>query len=172
MLTEVNTSFPSKMNGDVTAFMRRSAASFASAGSLRSSRRTVNSSPPRRATMKPSPRRATVSVARKHSAQHPAESCVFVEHAVLTLELGRQSPLMGRNFFFHAISVRIMDAAKPFFRLVPNFIFPVTQHVLPAGREIDDTGLHIPVPQAIVGAPGRQRISLFTLPQCLLRTLV
>ena len=48
------------------AFIMRSAARLASLGSFISSSRTVNSSPPKRATVKVSPRRATVSVDRRH----------------------------------------------------------------------------------------------------------
>src|SRR5207249_9716697 len=75
MLTEVNTSFPPNRKGDARAFIRRSAARLASLGSLISSSRTVNSSPPRRATVKVSPKRATVSVDRRHFSSR-LEKCL------------------------------------------------------------------------------------------------
>src|SRR5438132_1652931 len=161
MLTEVNTSFPLKMNGDARAFIMRSAARLASFGSLISSSKTVNSSPPRRAIVK-----------GDRSAQHPTKASIFMQHAVLALEVRSQAFLMSGNLLFDSFSIRVMNPIEPFFRSVADFAFLTTQHGLPARGEMHDVSRQIPVPQAIVGAAGRKSITLLTLLQRFLRMLV
>ncbi len=70
------------------------------------------------------------------SAQHPAKGPVFVQHAMLALEMRGQSFLMGGELFFHSFTIRVMNSFKPFFRPVPDFIFVEAQHGFPAWGEI------------------------------------
>ncbi len=106
------------------------------------------------------------------SAQHPTKASVFMQHAVLSLEMRSQAFLMGGNLLFDSFPIRVMDPLKPFFRSVPDFTFLITQHGFPARGKMHNIGRQIPVPQAVVGAASCQRIALFTFLQRLLRSFV
>src|SRR5260370_25809611 len=106
------------------------------------------------------------------AAQHPTKAAIFMQHAVLTLEMRGQSLLMGGNLLFDSFSIRIMDPVKPFFRSVSDFSFLVAQHGLPASGEMHNVGRKTPIPQANAGATSRQGIALFTFLQRLLRLFV
>src|SRR6266566_6320969 len=106
------------------------------------------------------------------SAQHPTKASIFMQHAVLALEVGSHSILMSRNLLFDSFSIRVMNPIEPFFGSVADFAFLTTQHGLPARREMYDVSRQIPVPQAVVGATSGKSITLFTLLQRFLRMLV
>ena len=80
------------------------------------------------------------------SAQHPTKAFIFMQHAMLALEMRSQSLLMGGNLLFDSFSIRVMDPLKPFFRPVSDFTFLIPQHGLPAGGEMYNVGRKIPVP--------------------------
>src|SRR5216684_5087116 len=90
------------------------------------------------------------------AAKHPTKAAIFMQHAVLTLEMRSHSLLMGGNLLFDSFSIRVMDPVKPFFRSVPDFSFFIAQHGLPTRGEMHNVGRKTPVPQAIVGATSRQ----------------
>ena len=78
MLAVVNTSCPPRLNAGASSLWSRPATASASSASLRSSSRTVNSSPPRRDTVSPG-RMAALQPARDLDEQlvagRVAESC-------------------------------------------------------------------------------------------------
>src|ERR1700681_487060 len=106
------------------------------------------------------------------SAKHTTKAAIFVQHAVLTLEMQSQSLLMGGNVPLESFSIRVMDPVEPFLRSVSDFSFLVPQHGLPTRREMHNVSRKIPVPQAIVRATCRQRVALFAFLQCLPRLFV
>src|SRR5258708_28922009 len=106
------------------------------------------------------------------STQHPTKAAILVQHAVFTLEVRSQAFLMGGNFLFDPLSIRIMYPVKPFLRFVSNFPFLMAQHGLPARREMHDISRQIPVPQPIIGPTSRQGIALLALLQPFLRMLL
>src|SRR5258708_14299720 len=88
-----------------------------------------------------------------------------MQHAVLALEMGSQSLLMGGNLFLDSFSIRVMDPVKPFFGFFSDFSIFIAQHGLPTRREVNDIGRNIPVPKAIVGATSCQSVALFAFLQ-------
>src|SRR5258708_685131 len=103
------------------------------------------------------------------STQHPTKASVLVQHSVFTLEVRGKAFLMGGNFLFDPLSIRVMYPVNPFLRFVSNFSFLMAQHGLPAGREMLDISRQIPVPQPIIGPTSRQGIALLALLQRFLR---
>src|SRR5882672_11346077 len=99
------------------------------------------------------------------SAQHPTKASIFMQHAVLALEVWRQAFLMGGHLLFDSFSICVMNPIEPFFRSVADFAFLTPQHGLPGRGEMHDVSRQMPVPHAIVGAPSRKCITLFTLLQ-------
>src|SRR5258708_37314828 len=95
-----------------------------------------------------------------------------MQYAVLSLEMWSRYLLMGGNFLFDALAVRIMDPVKPFFWFVSDFSFFIAQHSLPARREMHHVGGKIPVPQSIVRTTSCQCVALFAFFQRFLCMLV
>ncbi len=58
------------------------------------------------------------------AAEHPAESSVMMQHAMLALEVRSGAVLMRGDFFFDPGAVGIMNPVEPFFWLVADFRFP------------------------------------------------
>src|SRR5437868_12825784 len=95
------------------------------------------------------------------SAQHPTKASIFMQHAVLALEVRSQAILMSGNLLFDSFSIRVMNPIEPFFRFVADFAFLTTQHGLPARGEMYDGSRQIPVPQAIVRTTSGKSITFF-----------
>ena len=62
-----------------------------------------------------------------------------------------------------------MHACKPLSRCVADFGFVEPEHLLPARRVVHVVRSEIPVPEPIVGAPDRERVSLLAFTQRKLR---
>src|SRR5260370_3156967 len=61
-----------------------------------------------------------------------------------------------------------MDAAEPFIGAVANLVLLVTEHRLPSRGVVDLLEIQVPIPDPIVGAPDRERVTLFAFSQFLL----
>src|SRR5207253_9582853 len=85
------------------------------------------------------------AVHSESAAEHPAKGSIFVQYAVLALELDGCSRLVCTNFLFHPLSVGVMDATQPFFLFVTNLTGFIAEHRLPAMRVIDGVSLQVPV---------------------------
>src|SRR5258708_30981669 len=61
-----------------------------------------------------------------------------------------------------------MDAAEPFIGAVANLVLLVTEHRLPSRGVVDLLRIQVPIPDPIVCAPDRERVTLFAFSQFLL----
>src|SRR5258707_13474131 len=61
-----------------------------------------------------------------------------------------------------------MDAAEPFIGAVANLVLLVTEHRLPSRGAVDLLRIQVPIPDPIVCAPDRERVTLFAFSQFLL----
>jgi hypothetical protein len=80
--------------------------------------------------------------------------------AVLELEVLGRALHMGLERLAERRAVIGMDAAQPFPARVADLVVLVAEHRLPAGREVEPVGVHVPVPQAVIGALERERVTL------------
>ena len=86
-------------------------------------------------------------------------------HPVLVLE-ARAPPLqVVLDLALHAVAVVGVDAAEPFVDGRGHLRVVVAEHALPAWGEVGAAGPEVPVPQAVVGSPGGERVALLALPQ-------
>ena len=111
-------------------------------------------------------------VAHGHAArQHPAVGARGMSHAVLVLEMRRSSGEMIVEIAPKAPEVLRMHAAEPLVWTCADLLIRTADDGLPTRGVVDDAVEQVPVPEAVVGAHGGQRIALFTGAEAILGLL-
>ena len=105
--------------------------------------------------------------ARLRAAHHPAPVAVAVLHAMDAFENRRLAGDVIADRALHARHVFRMHEAAPVGRIELR-IHRVTQHLLPARREMDFVAFDVEVPEAVVGGALRELEALFELVQAVL----
>ncbi len=113
------------------------------------------------------PIRPALRVAHGEAAgEHPAVPAVPVQDPVLVLEVGRVTPEVCLQPGLEGGEVVGVDAVEPvLWRAggLPALI--LAQHGLPAGRVEHAVGTQLPVPEAVVGTRGGQRVAFLARPE-------
>ena len=108
-----------------------------------------------------------LGVTHGHGAsQHPDVLPVLTPDAVLAFEHGDLSLKMARDLCFQILHIVGMHQHEPLVGEADNVVLGVAQHRLPTGRVVDLLLAQVPVEDAIVGALGRQRITLLARAEC------
>src|SRR5947199_10345277 len=90
---------------------------------------------------------------------------VGVADAVFGDKMRRASGEMALDPGFQARAILGVNAIEPILRAIPHPAVVVAERFLPPGRIEDLAGDEIPVPEAVVGAAGRELIALLAAPQ-------
>ena len=93
-----------------------------------------------------------VALHRQTAVKNPFPAAVLAAHAMLIAVVRRGSIQMRLRIGHRLRLVVGVDARRPLVQAVADFVFGVTQHLLPTCAEEDRAGRHIPVPQAVTGA--------------------
>ena len=116
---------------------------------------------------------APVRLAHRDPArEHPAVGAVAVLDPVLGLEVLGGAGQVALERLREPGAVVGVHAAEPLARRVADLGLGVADHRLPARREVQPVGAHVPVPQPVVGALERERVALLGLGEPAQRPLV
>ena len=97
---------------------------------------------------------------RGPAGEHPAVRAVPVLDPVLLLEVLRGARAVCLEGLLKRGAIVLVDAAQPLSRPLSELLVGVPEHRLPAGREVHRLALHVPVPEAVVGALQGERMAL------------
>jgi hypothetical protein len=78
---------------------------------------------------------------------------------------------MGLDCRQNTLSIVRMHPRAPFVIAILDFVIPVAEHRLPAGRIVDDVGGEVPVPDTVVGATNGKLKALLALAELLLQRI-
>jgi hypothetical protein len=118
-------------------------------------------------------RGAAVGVAYGDPArEHPAVGAVAVLDAVLGLEVLRGAGQVALERLGEPGAVVGVHAAQPLAGRIADLGLRIADHRLPARREVQLVGAHVPVPEPVVGALQRERVALLGLREPAQRPLV
>jgi hypothetical protein len=92
--------------------------------------------------------------------EHPAIRAVAVLDPVLVLEVLIRAGEVGVERLGERGPVVGVDAAQPLAARLADLVLGVAQHRLPAHAEEHAVGLDVPIPDAVVGTPQRERVTL------------
>ena len=109
---------------------------------------------------------------RRSPAAHPAKCAVPMKEPVLAVEMAASVLEIRIERVLHALDVRVVKTPQPLVGIGANVLFVVPEHRFPPRRPVDLVCRDVPVPEAVVCAPYRSRISLLALLQVGDRPLV
>ncbi len=96
--------------------------------------------------------------------EHPVEAAVLVGHPVFGLEMRRLAAQVGDHVGPVARAVVRVDELQPLGAGGPHGLAVQAQQRQQAGREVEQLGVRVPVPEALVGAGLGQHVALPGLP--------
>src|SRR5215831_8028748 len=92
--------------------------------------------------------------------------------ACLAFEMRRSSAEVCSDTAFYLLAIGFIDAAEPLFRAVSDLVFSISQHRLPARREVDCVMDQVPIPKTVVCSARSQGVALLAFAKGLFSALV